>query len=64
MSRPSVTKFMGKFPFLCTLIPKNCQNNPIFCSWMAARGDLEDEKVKKEYERGYQVLLGFYHEHL
>lgn len=55
---------MGKFPFLCTLIPKNCQNNPIFCSWMAARGDLEDEKVKKEYERGYQVLLGFYHEHL
>jgi len=32
--------------------------------WMAARGDLENEKVKGEYERGYQVLLGFYHEHL
>ncbi len=32
--------------------------------WMAARGDLENEKVKKEYERGYQVLLDFYHKHL
>lgn len=27
-------------------------------------GDLENEKVKKEYERGYQVLLDFYHKHL
>jgi dienelactone hydrolase len=32
--------------------------------WMAARGDLKDEKVKKEYQRGYQMLLDFYHEHL
>ncbi|KAK3167653.1 hypothetical protein OEA41_010780 [Lepraria neglecta] len=32
--------------------------------WMAARADLENEKVKKEYERGYQVLLDFYHKHL
>ena len=32
--------------------------------WMAARGDLENEKVRKEYERGYQVLLEFYHKHL
>lgn len=32
--------------------------------WMAARGDLEDERVKKEYERGYQVLLDFYCKHL
>ena len=32
--------------------------------WMAARGDLEKEEVKKEYERGYQVLLDFYHKHL
>ena len=32
--------------------------------WMAARADLEDEKVRKEYERGYQVLLDFYHKHL
>ena len=30
----------------------------------AGRGDLEDEKVKKEYERGYKVLLDFYHQHL
>ena len=32
--------------------------------WMAARGDLADEGVKREYERGYQVLLDFYHKHL
>lgn len=30
----------------------------------AGRGDLEDEKVKKEYERGYEVVLNFYHDHL
>ena len=27
-------------------------------------GDLTDDKVKKEYERGYQILLDFYHKHL
>ena len=27
-------------------------------------GDLTDDKVKKEYERGYQILLDFYHTHL
>lgn len=32
--------------------------------WMAARGDLENERVRKEYERGYQVLLDFYHKYL
>ncbi len=32
--------------------------------WMAARGDLENERSRKEYERGYQVLLDFYHKHL
>ena len=32
--------------------------------WMAARGNLEDEKVKGEYERGYTVLLDFFHKHL
>ena len=32
--------------------------------WMAARADLENERVRKEYERGYGVLLDFYHEHL
>ena len=32
--------------------------------WMAARGDLSNERVRKEYERGYQVLLDFYHKHL
>ncbi|KAF2669103.1 carboxymethylenebutenolidase [Microthyrium microscopicum] len=30
--------------------------------WMAARSDLEDPKVKSEYERGYKILLDFYHE--
>lgn len=28
------------------------------------RGNLEDEKVKKEYERGYKVLLDFFHQQL
>ena len=32
--------------------------------WMAARADLEDAKVKKEYERGYSTLLGFFGKHL
>ena len=32
--------------------------------WMAARADLEDEKARKEYERGYQMALDFFHEHL
>jgi len=32
--------------------------------WMAARSNLEDDKVKSEYERGYKLLLDFYHEHL
>jgi dienelactone hydrolase len=27
--------------------------------WMAARGDLKQEKVKNEYQRGYKVLLDF-----
>jgi dienelactone hydrolase len=32
--------------------------------WMAARANLEDPEVRKEYERGYQTVLGFFHEHL
>ncbi|KAL8737592.1 MAG: hypothetical protein Q9181_001534 [Wetmoreana brouardii] len=32
--------------------------------WMAARGDLKNDKVKQEYERGYGVLLDFYHKYL
>jgi dienelactone hydrolase len=32
--------------------------------WMAARSNLEDPEVKKEYERGYNTVLGFFHEHL
>ena len=30
--------------------------------WMAARADLEDDKAKKEYERGYKIVLEFFHE--
>jgi hypothetical protein len=29
-----------------------------------SRSDLSDDKVKKEYERGYKLLLDFFHEHL
>ncbi|KAL8673240.1 MAG: hypothetical protein Q9168_002316 [Polycauliona sp. 1 TL-2023] len=32
--------------------------------WMAARADLKNERVKSEYERGYGLLLDFYHKHL
>ncbi|KAL8776081.1 MAG: hypothetical protein Q9213_008394 [Squamulea squamosa] len=32
--------------------------------WMAGRGDLKNERVRSEYERGYGVLLDFYHKHL
>lgn len=46
-------------------VPKHVETfNDQIHGWMAARGDLENEKVKKEYERGYQVLLDFYHKHL
>lgn len=32
--------------------------------WMAARSNLEDERVKSEYERGYKTLLEFFNKHL
>ncbi|KAJ8105565.1 hypothetical protein ONZ43_g7379 [Nemania bipapillata] len=32
--------------------------------WMAARSDLEDERVKSEYKRGYQTVLTFLSKHL
>jgi dienelactone hydrolase len=31
--------------------------------WMAARSDLEDPEVRKEYERGYKTVLEFFHQH-
>jgi len=32
--------------------------------WMAARSDLEDPEVKKEYERGYKLVLEWFGKHL
>ncbi|KAG5298531.1 dienelactone hydrolase [Histoplasma ohiense] len=32
--------------------------------WMAARGDLENQEVRKEYENGYKAVLGFLNEHM
>jgi len=32
--------------------------------WMAARSDLSQEKVRKEYERGYKMVLDFFHTHM
>lgn len=32
--------------------------------WMAARADLEDPRVKQEYERGYKTVLEFFSKHL
>lgn len=34
------------------------------CTDSYNRGDLENERVKKEYERGYATLLDFFHKHL
>ena len=31
--------------------------------WMAARGDLADERVKAEYIRGYKTVLDFFAKH-
>jgi dienelactone hydrolase len=31
--------------------------------WMAARADLEDDRVREEYVRGYKLLLKFFGEH-
>lgn len=32
--------------------------------WMAARSDLSDDSVKRQYERGYKTLLQFFSKHL
>jgi len=32
--------------------------------FMSARADLKDEKVKKEYERGYRIFLEFFGKYL
>jgi len=32
--------------------------------FMAARADLSDPEVKKEYERGYKLILNFFHDQL
>lgn len=32
--------------------------------WLAARADLENPRVKEEYERGYKTLLEFYSKYL
>lgn len=32
--------------------------------WLAARADLDDPEVKKEYENGYKVVLGFLAENM
>lgn len=32
--------------------------------FMAARGDLSDEHVKKQYEKAYGLLLNFFHENM
>jgi dienelactone hydrolase len=32
--------------------------------WMAARADLEDERVRGEYTRGYETVLKFFAKHI
>lgn len=31
--------------------------------WMSARGDLEDEKVRKEFQKGHQMVLDWFGKH-
>lgn len=31
--------------------------------WMSARANLEDERARKEYERGYKTVLEFFGKH-
>lgn len=46
-------------------VPKYIETYPTqIHGWMAARADLEDPEVKKEYERGYHAMLDFFHQHL
>ncbi len=37
---------------------------PVDAADLLPSGDLDDPKVKKDYERGYEKLLHFFHEHL
>ena len=32
--------------------------------WMAARSDLENERVREEYTRGYRTVMDFFGKHL
>lgn len=32
--------------------------------WMSAKGDLEDEKCRKDYENGYRIFLEWFAKHL
>lgn len=46
-------------------VPKHVETYPTqIHGWMAARSNLEDPEVKKEYERGYHTVLDFFHQHL
>lgn len=45
-------------------VPKHVETFPDqIHGWMAARADLHDDGVKKEYERGYKTLLRFFADH-
>ncbi|KAF4124772.1 Dienelactone hydrolase [Geosmithia morbida] len=45
-------------------VPKHVETFPDqIHGWMAARSNLEDPRVKAEYERGYKVLVEFFGNH-
>lgn len=45
-------------------VPKYFETFPTqIHGWMAARSDLENAEVRKEYERGYKAVLQFLHQH-
>lgn len=46
-------------------VPKHVETFPDqIHGWMAARADLKDAKVEKEYRRGYEIVLDFLGKHL
>ncbi|KAI0428381.1 hypothetical protein F5Y09DRAFT_332624 [Xylaria sp. FL1042] len=46
-------------------VPKHVETFPDqIHGWMAARSDLNDERVKGEYKRGYEIVLDFLSKHL
>ena len=45
-------------------LPYEVDQQLTVCKSAACRADFEDARAKSEYERGYKILVTFFHEHL